>query len=133
MLVYHKNPYRTRSGYANHGRTSNCFSPASNIIERDTEFLIEMAIPGYQKKDIVIDIDDKLLKISSKKESESNDGDQYLKQEFHLKKFERSFELPEHVVDTDKIKAKYTNGVLSVVIPKMETAWTKPPREISIA
>lgn len=134
MLVYHKNPNKYRHGHSNYGKASSQLSsPAANIIERDNEFQIQMAIPGYEKKDIVIDIDDNLLKISSGKEQDQKEGDQYLKHEFMVRKFERSFELPKHIVDIDKIEAKYSKGVLSVVISKLETAWTKPAREISIA
>lgn len=134
MLVYHKDPNRNyyRNGQAEMNRSGRGFTPISNIIEKNDAFLVEMAIPGFDKKDIVIDLEDNVLKISSKKEFSFDEGDQVLRNEFKRGEFERSFELPE-TVDSEKIEAKYKNGVLSLNIPKMEFAQTKPPREISIA
>jgi HSP20 family protein len=110
----------------------SCYAPASNILERSDEFIVEMAIPGFEKKDLVIDLDQNVLKISSKREFKFAEGDEVLRNEFSRSAFERSFELPD-TVDADNINAGYENGVLTIHIPKMEFARTKPPREISIA
>jgi len=135
MLVYRKNPYgqmiRNR-GEFNRQFNNHKQSPATNIMEGSDDFTIEMALPGFDKKDIVIDIENKILKISSKKELGENDAQTMLKREFYYGAFERQFELPE-TVNSEKIEANYNQGILTLIIPKLEHAKTKPAREISIA
>lgn len=109
-----------------------CFAPAANIIERNEDFIVEMALPGYDKKDVIIDIEQKLLKVSSKKEFTLEEDSMTLKREFKAGPFERKFELPD-TVNPDGIEAQLKSGLLEISIPKMEYAKAKPPREIAIA
>lgn len=134
MLVYRKSPYAHNQRFGHHYHTdrNNCQSPAANVIESNDEYIIKMAVPGFNKKDIIIDVDQKVLKISSKKTSEPNALETVLRKEFSVDAFERKFELPDSI-DSDKIEATYKNGVLSLCIPKMEFAKTKPAREILIS
>lgn len=138
MLVYKRNPYWLNAFAGqdynmNNGlQGSSCRRPATNITERDDDFLLQMVLPGYEKTDIIIDVDNQILQVSSKKETPANEKETVLKREFITKPFERKFELPESV-DTDKIEAELKDGILMVVIPKMEYAKAKPPREIAIA
>ena len=135
MLVYRKNPYsqiQRNSSEFNRQMMKNHQTPASNIIERNDDYAIEMALPGFEKKDIIIDIDKQVLKISSKKEFNAAEGQTIKRREFYYGAFERQFEIP-NTVDTEKIEATYKNGILTLIIPKMEHSKTKPAREISIA
>lgn len=92
--------------------------PAVNINETDKAYEIEMAVPGLDKKDINVEVDDNVLTISSKKEVETSDDKKNVKRrEFHYSSFERSFTIPEDL-DADKIDAKQENGILYVTIPK---------------
>ena len=138
MLVYKRNPY-WHNAFTGHDypmgsglRESNCRKPATNISEKDDAFMLHMALPGYSRKDIAIDINKNILKVSSQVESQTAENETILKREFRSLPFERQFELPD-MVDTDKIKAEFKNGVLKVVIPKMEHAIPKPAREIEIS
>lgn len=137
MLVYHRNQAwpqfaltqnRMNQKYPN----GNCLTPATNITERNDDFVVQMALPGYDKKEIVIDVDNNVLMISSKMQMQDAENDTVLKREFRVLPFERKFEIPESV-DTDKIEASFKNGVLNILIPKKEYAKAKPPREIAIA
>jgi len=106
--------------------------PAVNVIEDKDAFRIEVAAPGLEKKDFKIDVDDKLLTISSEKEisKESKDSN-YLRKEFSYTSFRRSFTLPD-IVDADKIKASHKDGILTITIPKKEEAKKKGGRTIEI-
>jgi HSP20 family protein len=110
--------------------------PLVNIHESENEFEIELAIPGLQKENIKITIEDKTLKISTEYTKESNSEEnklniKYIKKEFDYTAFERSFKLP-ITVDSDKIEAGYDNGVLKLTLPKKEEAKPKEPKAIEV-
>ena len=118
--------------------------PPVNISESDKEFAIEMAAPGYDKKDFNVNVDKNLLTISVDKEhnaegaednantdaTENNpDNKQIYRQEFCFSSFSRSFTLQEGVV-AQKIGGKYENGILTLTIPKAAVVNTKKSVEI---
>ena len=108
-------------------------TPAVNVIENNDDFRIEVAAPGLSKNDFHINVENKVLTISSEKENkvEQNDGN-YVRKEFSYNTFTRSFSLPDSVAE-EKILATYNAGVLSIEIPKREEAKVKPAREIKIS
>ncbi len=115
----------------NYSKT-NTTIPSVNIKETSDDFEIEVAAPGFDKKDFSIEINQGTLKISSEKKSETdNNEESYSRKEFSYQSFCRSFSLPLSV-NSEKIEAKYENGILSVVIPKREEAKPKPVRLIDI-
>jgi len=109
--------------------------PAVNISETDDHYEVEMAAPGMKKEDFKIELDNNVLTISSEKseEREGSGNEKYTRREFSYQSFQRSFTLPKEVVDEEKIKAHYKDGVLHLLIPKRETAKQRPPRQIQIA
>jgi|SRR6185312_3739544 len=108
-------------------------APSVNVSETDKEFKIEMAAPGLEKKDFKVTIDKGLLSISSEKETEKTEEKKnYWRKEFSYNQFSRSFQLPDNTV-TDKIDAKYDNGILSVVLPKKEVTVSNPKKEIKVS
>ncbi len=107
--------------------------PAVNIKESETDFQLELAIPGRKKEDFNIEIDKDVLTISAEQKSENKEQDQtYTKREFTYSSFKRVFTLPE-TVNVDGINASYEAGVLHFVLPKKEEALPKPKRMIEIA
>ena len=108
--------------------------PAVNIKENADAFKVEMAVPGFDKKDFKINLDHNILTISSEKkvENEHKNGERYTCREYSYQSFSRSFTLPD-AANGDKISAKYENGILNVEIPKREEAKPKPMRQIAIA
>ena len=108
--------------------------PAVNIKENADAFKVEMAVPGFDKKDFKINLDHNVLTIASEKkvENEHKNGERYTCREYSYQSFSRSFTLPE-AANGDKISAKYENGILNVEIPKREEAKPKPMRQIAIA
>ena len=106
--------------------------PAVNIAEGEHQFTIEVAAPGFNKKDFKIDLDnDKLTIASAKEANNSENAEKYTRREFNYNEFSRTFTLPE-TVDGENITAKHSDGILYVNIPKKEEAWVKPAREIAI-
>lgn len=107
--------------------------PATNILNNEEAFVIEMAVPGMQKSDFKIDVDNDVLTISSEENSETEKTEEnYTRREFYFNSFKRSFTLPE-ITDSEKIVAKYKDGVLAINIPKKEEAKPKPVKFIEIA
>ena len=106
--------------------------PAVNIKELDSQFEIELAVPGMNKDDFEIEVEDGVLSISSTQEEEQvNEKGKFTRREFTYDNFQRSFRLPD-TVDTSGIKAKYDNGVLTVELPKLQEAIPEPKKQIEI-
>ena len=113
--------------------TTNSTLPAVNIRENKESFMIEMAVPGLTKDNFKVNLDRNRLVISSElKEEKNKNGEKYSRREFSYQSFQRSFALPEGIIDGDKISAKYNNGILMVSIPKREEVKPKPAKEIDI-
>jgi len=94
------------------------FVPSTNIRETDKEFVLELAAPGMEKKDFMVDVCDGNLEIKVEKETnETEEEDKYTRREYNYNSFYRSFYLPE-TLNADKIKAEYQNGILMVHLPK---------------
>jgi HSP20 family protein len=107
--------------------------PALNIKETDINFEIELAAPGFAKKDFEVTIEDNCLNISAEKlSSEEQKEDNYTRKEFSYNAFERSLQLPENVKQ-EAIKASYKDGILSFNLAKREEAKKIPPKKVQIA
>jgi HSP20 family protein len=105
--------------------------PEVNIIENSKDFTVELAAPGLDRKDF--EVENGMLTISAEKEKEEKEnGKNYRRREFSYNSFSRSFTLPENLV-TDKVNAKYENGVLRLTLPKKEVTISKPAKQIKVA
>jgi HSP20 family protein len=113
---------------------TNTTLPSVNIKESIEDFEVDLAAPGFGKNDFKIELNHDLLTISSEKkvDNETNDGQQFTCREFSYQSFSRSFTLP-NTADSEKIGAKYENGILRLIIPKKEEAKPKPARQIAIS
>ena len=83
------------------------------------------------KDDFTIELNDKILVISSSN-SDSGNSENIRLNEFNYSSFQRSFRVPESV-ELDKIKANYKNGILKIKLPKRKDSITKPNRVIDIS
>lgn len=107
--------------------------PALNIKETDDKFEIELAAPGFSKKDFEVNVDNGCLNISAEKSSSKEDKDEnYTRKEFSYNSFARSLQLPESVKE-EEIKAHYHDGILSFNLAKKEEAKKQKPKKIEIA
>ncbi|MBK9765334.1 MAG: Hsp20/alpha crystallin family protein [Flavobacteriales bacterium] len=107
-------------------------APRVNITERAEEFVVEMQAPGFDKKDLHVEMLDDTLTIRGERteEGRTNEEERYTRREFTHNAFERSFVLP-NTVNGEAIKADYSNGVLRLNVPKKEESKPKK-RMISI-
>lgn len=106
--------------------------PAVNVQEQEKEFVLSLAVPGMNKNDFTIDVDQDVLSISAvSKENPSTTDNHFTRREFNFHSFKRSFSLPESV-DTTKIKAKYIDGILTVHLTKRKEALPQPTKRIAI-
>jgi HSP20 family protein len=110
--------------------------PAVNIQETDSSFKLEVAAPGMTKKDFKVEFLNNMIIISAQRENQSEDKDQfgnYTRKEFSYQSFKRSFRLPEGIAQENNISAKYSDGVLSIIIPKNEITKINPAKLIEIS
>ncbi|MBA3664797.1 MAG: Hsp20/alpha crystallin family protein [Bacteroidetes bacterium] len=108
--------------------------PAVNVKDTEQNFILEVAVPGMDKKDFKVEFKKNMLVISARKENQSEEKDKegkYVRKEFGYQSFTRSFTLPEDMVDGDNISANYKDGILNVTIPKKEREKTRS-KEIEI-
>ena len=105
--------------------------PSVNSVENNDSFEIDLAVPGMKKDDFTIELNDKILVISSDN-SDYDQNERTRLNEFNYSSFQRSFRVPESV-ELDKIKANYKNGILKIKLPKRKDSITKPNRVIDIS
>jgi HSP20 family protein len=106
--------------------------PSVNIRETENELLFEFAAPGLERKDFTIELDEHVLRVSSEKEETTDEKDKgYFRKEYSYNSFERSFSLPQNVREQD-ITAKYEDGILKVIVPKLKATKPETAKKISI-
>lgn len=116
-------PFSWRLDESEVGLTS--WSPRTDMMETDDEYVIEADLPGLTKEDITINVQERMLSIEGeRKEETSEERGGYLRTERTFGGFKRSFTLPTSVVE-DKVKASFKNGVLTIHVPKAEKSKRK--------
>lgn len=101
------------------------FAPSIDISETDTQYLIDVEVPGVDKKDIELNVENNTLTISGERKFEKKEeGKHYHRVESSYGSFSRSFTLPDNVKD-DTIQATYNNGILNITIDKSEQKMKK--------
>ena len=102
----------------------------TDVYEKDGYIHIEMDVPGFDKNDIKIDVDDGVLTIEAEKEEskEDKEGKNYYRRERSYGSFKRQFNVGG--VKENEINAKFHNGVLKISFPKEEKKETKKFIEI---
>jgi len=101
--------------------------PKVDLHESDKELTITAELPGMTKDDIKVEIKDNTLVIKGEKKMEKKEEeDKYTRIERAYGSFIRRIPLPEGLVDQSQVKANYTDGVLKLIIPKIEKEEDKP-------
>ena len=106
------------------------WAPAVDIFEHEGSIVLKAELPGVDPKDVDIRVENNVLSLRGERKFDS----EVKREDFHRVEraygsFSRSFTLP-NVVDTEKIKADYKDGVLQVTLPQKEEA---KPKQISIS
>ena len=107
------------------------WSPVVDVRETDDEIIVAAELPGLDPSDVNVTVQEVVLTISGEKKQEIEEGkpvSSYHLYERRYGRFERSFTLPRSI-DTNHVTARHENGVLTVVLPKVEAS---KPRRIEI-
>jgi HSP20 family protein len=96
--------------------------PAADMYETEKELVVELDVPGFEEKELALEVSDRTLTIKGERltEKERKDKSFYLHERLE-KHFERRFTLPPEA-DTEHIDARFHTGVLEVHVPKIEQA-----------
>lgn len=95
--------------------------PAVNIKQNEESYLLEFQVPGYQKSELNIALENNVLTVSGEHQNQNDkEKEGYTRKEFSKASFSRSFTLPENKVNDEAISAKYENGVLFLTLPIIE-------------
>ena len=107
--------------------------PSMNVKETKKTFEIDIAAPGFDKKDFNVSIDNGILEITAenKKEMEKKTED-FTRREYNYSSFSRSFTLPENVNEKEEIDASYKNGILKLVLNKLKEVEVAPKKVIEV-
>jgi HSP20 family protein len=100
--------------------------PPVNITDENNHYMVSIAAPGLKKDDFKIELEGKVITISSEKEEkkgEKEEEERFARKEYSYSSFSRSFSLPGNV-KTDSIEARYEDGVLRIRVPRKEEAST---------
>ena len=105
------------------------WQPVVDMFENDDKIVIKAELPGVDKKDISVDVKDRVLTLSGERNYDHEVKEEnYYRRESAYGKFKRAFNLPADV-DPDKIKADFKDGVLKIELPKPET---QKPKRIAV-
>jgi len=96
--------------------------PAADMYETETELVVELDVPGFEEKDLALEVTDSTLTIKGERRHETEERERsfYLHERLE-RHFERRFKLPPDA-DFDHVKATFHTGVLEVHVPKVEAA-----------
>lgn len=132
-------PVRYAAGSSGRSGGAALWTPPVDVRESDTEVVVEAELPGIAREDISVRYHDGRLVLEGKREEALETGSEdcetacasggWIRRERSLGRFHRSFDLPESV-DSSAIRAESRDGVLKVVLPKLEKA---QPRQIDVS
>ena len=105
---------------------ANTFEPRANILENEKAFEIQLELAGFNKKNIIINVENEILTIKGENVDVNNsaNGLKYHVHQINKGKFQRSFYLPDDV-SSENVEVKFENGILYIWIQKDEVKQTK--------
>lgn len=95
----------------------------TDVTENDKDYKLRVDMPGFDKKDIHVNYANNILTITGKRDTVSDDSDKdgnVLHSERQYGQMSRQYRLPD--VDRSNVKAQYSNGVLSITLPKLQVS-----------
>jgi HSP20 family protein len=90
-----------------------------DVMEKNDAIIVSASVPGIKPEDIDVAIEDNVLTIRAERKPEAEEGVTYLIKERPVGSFFRALTLPD-TVNTDKVESSYSNGILTVTLPKAE-------------
>ena len=118
-----------RPGRSDDDLSLGTWHPVVDMYDEDDRVVIKAELPGVDKKDIAVDVKDRVLTLSGERAYDNEVKEEnYYRRERAYGKFQRAFSLPADV-DSDKIKADFADGLLKIEVPKPEK---QKPKNITI-
>lgn len=106
-----------------------CWSPAVDVYEDENHYSLSASLPGLSREDVKVSLENGILTVSGERRlAESESPDNYTRIEQSYGAFSRSFSLPD-TIDVAKVEATMDKGILTVTLPKAETA---RPKQINV-
>lgn len=118
-----------RNDYFDRSTTYRGSYPYIDLFQKGDDTVLTVELPGFNKEDINIEIKDNLFRISGERKLDYPEVSSVHRVERRNRKFDRTVKLPVRV-DSEKVSAEYTNGVLKVVLPRAES---DKPKQIEVA
>lgn len=112
-----------RDGWTGEGAESTgAWTPSVDVRETEDAYIVTAELPGLNKDDVEVRVEDNVLSLRGERRFENEENrDSYRRIERAYGSFHRSFSLPTHI-DSAKVKAGFENGLLTLTVPKAETA-----------
>ena len=105
--------------------------PAVNLSETKKAFEVQLAAPGLEKSDFIIQIVGDHLEISVKKKATKDENKEWIKRGFSYQNFKRRIKISDQV-DRSKVKASYKQGILTVTLPKLKSQRNAEGQDIPV-
>lgn len=106
--------------------------PAVNVVENKENYIVSVAAPGLKKEDFKIDIEGNMLTISCEKEDKKEEKEEkFTRKEYNYSSFSRTFTIPDEVIK-EKIEARYEDGILKLMLPRMHEEKTEVVKKIEV-
>jgi len=122
--TYPASPFRLFEDFFNdwafrsiESRRGQGWTPAVDILEKDGNVHLMVALPGLDEKDIELKVEGQVLTIKGERKIQESDGYTFHQQESSFGPFSRAFTLPD-TTDLNSIKADYKNGILTILVPQ---------------
>ncbi len=93
--------------------------PRCDMVDQGDKYEITVEVPGVDKNDLNIEVDEDSVEISSKKEGKSEEKGKVVRKEQYQRSYYRKLQMPEKVI-SDKTEANLKNGILYLTLPKKE-------------
>lgn len=116
-------------GFDNRGLFDKSLAPALDLVENNDGYTLYVDLPGVDKKDIELTVENNLLTLKGTKKEEASEDKRFFRRETWTGSFRRTISLPQ-AADSEKVQAELANGVLRVTVGKKEEL---KPRQIAVA
>ncbi len=137
IIQWHKRPVSTgmmdemfnRNFQSGFEKNCGCI-PATNILEKEDSFEIQLAVPGMNKEDFSLNMENNLLTVGFEKKEDEQEGE-YIRHEYDMEGFTRSFAIPK-TADVENINARYEDGILYISVPKQDKDKARLSKQIQV-
>lgn len=121
-----------RANSIDDARRPNYRTPTVNVSQRQDFYELEVAVPGYRKEDLSIEVQNQELTVKGNSSKRTmQEGPDLLRMEHNINEFSRTFELDEDM-DPKKIEATYDSGVLHIKLNKKNGKISLAPAKIRV-